>query len=108
MRRLPAPLHFMPSLLGIPQLSLGDLASNRYLIWKVMRLQERDIELLDATDAESYLRGMGVSAHSIDWFWRSACMTIMNVPLERCSAGAFLRFFRFMIGRNGYQPGFAT
>ena len=27
----------------------------------------------------------------IDWFWRFACMAVMNVPLEQCSTAALLR-----------------
>lgn len=107
MHRLPAPLHFLPSLLGVPQASLRDLASNRRLLWQVMRMSARDAQHLDSVSALDYLRESKVSKHFIDWFWRSAAMSIMNVPLERCSAGALLRFFRFMIGRNGYQVGFA-
>lgn len=73
-----------------------------------MRLHEADILALDAEDAESVLRRMGVSERFIEWFWRSASMSIMNVPLERCSAGALLSFFRYMLGRSAYQIGFAA
>jgi squalene-associated FAD-dependent desaturase len=108
MRRLPAPFHFLPSLLAAPQMSLRDLASNRRVMWRAMRLNDRDALRLDEITAESYLRELGVTRHGIDWFWRSASMAIMNVPLERCSAGALLRFFRFMMGRSGYRVGLAT
>ena len=107
MRRLPPPLHFLPCLLAIPRVSLRDLASNKKVIWQTMRLTEKDIARLDGIDAETYLRRMSVTPGFIDWFWRSVCMTIMNVPLERCSAGAFLQFFRYMIGKNDYTIGFA-
>lgn len=107
MHRLPAPLHFLPSMLGLPQVSLRDLASNRRLIWQVMRLSPQDVLALDSVSADEHLRRLGVSERFVDWFWRSACMSIMNVPLERCSAGALLHFFRFMIGKSGYQVGFA-
>lgn len=40
-----------------------------------------------------------------DWFWRSAAMSLMNVPLEHCSSGALMRFFAQFIGHNDYQVG---
>lgn len=106
MSRLPAPLHFLPSLLKVPQVSQRDLVSNARLLWLVARLTEADSLELDGTDAESFLRRMSVSERFIEWFWRSAAMTIMNTPLERCSAGALLGFFRYMMGISGYQVGF--
>lgn len=108
MHNLPAPLHFLPSLLKLPQVSKRDLLSNRRLIWQVMRLNKVDINQLDAVNAEAHLRKMGVSERFIDWFWRSACMTIMNVPLQHCSAAALLSFFRFMMGKSGYKIGLAA
>ena len=105
MHRLPPPLHFMPSLLKIPQLSLRDVGSNARLLWRVMRLREADVLRLDGEDAETVLRRWGVSARFIDWYWRTVSMAIMNVPLERCSAGALLGFFRYMIGVGGYEVG---
>jgi squalene-associated FAD-dependent desaturase len=107
MHRLPAPLHFLPSMLSAPQVSARDLISTRRLLWQVLRLNQADVLRLDQVDAESHLRRLGVSPRMLDWFWRSACMSIMNVPLERCSAGALLSFFRYMIGISGYQVGFA-
>lgn len=108
MHNLPAPLHFLPSLLKAPQISQRDLLSNRKLLWKVTRLQTEDAMALDAVSAEEHLQQMGVSQRMIDWFWRSAAMSIMNVPLEHCSAGALLSFFRYMMGISGYQVGFAS
>ena len=105
MHRLPPPLHFMPSLLKIPQLSLRDVASNARLLWRVIRLREADVSRLDGEDAESVLRRWGVSARFIDWYWRTVSMAIMNVPLQACSAGALLGFFRYMVGVGGYEVG---
>lgn len=107
MHHLPAPLHFLPSLLKAPQVSQRDLLSNRRLLWEVTRLTTADAMALDACSAEAHLQRMGVSQRMIDWFWRSAAMSIMNVPLEDCSAGALLSFFRYMMGISGYQVGFA-
>src|SRR4051812_40031093 len=61
-RPLPAPLHFMPSLLRIPQLSMRDIASNMRLFWHVMRLRSDDVQRLDGESAEAALRRWGVSS----------------------------------------------
>lgn len=108
MHNLPAPLHFLPSMVGLPGISIADLLSNRQLLWRVIRLKHTDLLQLDRVTAEAHLRQCGVSERFIDWFWRTACMTIMNAPLENCSAAALLSFFRYMIGKRGYQVGFAS
>ena len=105
--RLPPPLHFFPSLLRTPQLSLRDLASNARVTWRAMRYGEDEVARLDAVDAEKYLRNSGVQPHLIQWYWATLSMSILNVPLERCSAGALFRFYRLMIGRNDLRLGFA-
>ncbi|QCF27222.1 hydroxysqualene dehydroxylase HpnE [Hydrocarboniclastica marina] len=107
LRLLIAPLHFAPSLLNVPQVSLADLLSNRRVLWQILRLDHEKMLELDAINAEEHLLSMGVSARAVDWFWRSAAMTIMNTPLEHCSTGALFRFIRFLAGRNDYQVGFA-
>lgn len=107
MHPLPAPLHFGPSMLAARQVSLKALGSNARLLYRVLGLDQAELQALDQRDAEAVLREYGVDESFIDWFWRSACMAIMNVPLERCSAGALFGFFRHMIGQSGYQVGFA-
>jgi phytoene dehydrogenase-like protein len=49
---------------------------------------------------------MGVTERAIDWFWRSAMLALLNLPLERCSAASMMRIFRLMLGRSGYHFGF--
>lgn len=104
---LPPPLHFFPSLLRAPQLSLRDLASNARVTWQAMKYGEREVARLDAIDAETYLRNSGVRPQLIQWYWATLSMSILNVPLDRCSAGALFRFYRLMIGRNDLRLGFA-
>jgi zeta-carotene desaturase len=106
--RLPPPLHLLPSMLKVRSISARDLASNIRVLWSAMRWRESDVATLDAMDARSFLRHEGVSERFIAWFWATASMTIMNVPLERCSAGALLRLFSLLIGRDDYCFGFAA
>jgi uncharacterized protein with NAD-binding domain and iron-sulfur cluster len=101
------PLHGLPNLpVALRRLSLLDALSHARVSWHAVRENEQTLRRLDARDACSYLRGMGVSERSLDWFWRSAMLALLNLPLEQCSAAAVMRVFRLMLGRSGYHFGF--
>jgi uncharacterized protein with NAD-binding domain and iron-sulfur cluster len=102
---LPAPLHLVPSLLRAKQVGMRDLRSNLGPLWRALRLTVDDVNRLDGVDAQTWLCGQGVTEHFIDWYWRTAAMTLMNVPLEGCSTGALLRLYRYLIGVHGYEVG---
>ncbi len=104
---LPAPLHLLPSLASARSISWQDVASNRRVLWTAMRLTEQTVQSLDAHSAIDLLRRCGVTERFIDWFWASACMSVLNVPLQRCSAGALLRVFSQLAGLQRYAIGFA-
>ncbi|AKJ29158.1 hydroxysqualene dehydroxylase HpnE [Caldimonas brevitalea] len=105
--RLPPPLHGLPNLpQALKSVSWRDLWSNRRVAWRALRINEQQSLELDEIDARQWLQDMGVRADFIEWFWRPACLAILNVPLERCSATALVRVFRLMAGRNGYCFGF--
>lgn len=106
--RMPAPLHFLPNFFHVEKLSLADVWSARRVLWRVMQMSEDDVLGIDDRVAEDVLREMGVSEAFIGWFWRTVCMAIMNVPLERCSAGALFRFLKMMSGRSDFHFGFPT
>jgi 15-cis-phytoene desaturase len=106
LHRLPPPLHLVPSLLRISHVSLADKASNARAVWLSMRIDERDVLRLDAEPAEALLRKLHVSQDFLDWFWKTTSLALMNVPLDRCSAGALLRFYAQLIGHNDYRIGF--
>lgn len=103
---LPAPLHFLPNFLRVRKLAASDILSARRTLYRVMRMNEADVLAMDDRDAESVLRGLGVSENFIDWFWRTVCMAIMNVPLEECSAGSLMRFLWMMSARGDFHFGF--
>jgi protoporphyrinogen oxidase len=52
------------------------------------------------------LRSNGVTTRFIEWFWATACLSVMNVPLERCSAGSLMRIIARLFGRRDYRIGF--
>ena len=87
-------------------LSLADLWSTRRIAWQAARMNERAVLALDEVDALDYLRQMHVSERTIAWFWQSATLALLNVPLARCSAASLMRVFRLLLGRSGYAFGF--
>jgi 15-cis-phytoene desaturase len=91
---------------ALRRLGLGDALSHLRVAWQAARANEATLRELDALDALTWLRLHGVSARAIDWFWRSAMLALLNVPLEQCSAAAAMRVFRLMLGRSGYHFGF--
>jgi squalene-associated FAD-dependent desaturase len=103
----PAPLH---GLMLLPQalrrLSVRDGLSHLKVAWQAARVNEHDLRDLDLEDALGWLRSLGVRPRAIDWFWRSATLALLNVPLEHCSAAALMRVFRLMLGRSGWHFGF--
>jgi 15-cis-phytoene desaturase len=105
--RLPAPLHLMPSMMQDQTVSGLDKLSNVKVTLYALRLTEEDILRLDGVNASHFLRSMGVTQGSIDRFWSFASMGIMNVPVELCSAGALMRFYRYMVGKGTFEVGFA-
>ncbi|HYF20782.1 MAG TPA: hydroxysqualene dehydroxylase HpnE [Ramlibacter sp.] len=105
--RLWPPLHGLPMLpRALTRLSLADAWSHRRLAWHAVRTNERELRELDVEDAHAWLRAMGVRPRAIEWFWRSAMLALLNVPLEQCSAASVMRVFRLMLGRSGYHFGF--
>ena len=105
--RWPPPLHGLPNLPNALRcVSMADLWSNRRIAWYAARTNERTLRALDEIDALHYLREMGVSERFITWFWRSATMALLNVPLAQCSAASLMRVFRLLLGRSGYAFGF--
>jgi 15-cis-phytoene desaturase len=106
-RPLTPPLHLLPSIAKIGALSLRDKASNRRITWFAMQLTQDDFIALDDMTAMQLLRRYGVTQRFIEWFWASVCMSILNAPLEKCSAGALMRVYSQLIGRRGYRFGFA-
>lgn len=103
---LPAPFHFLRSVLKDPNLSMRDLASMVPAGLYVATLTEEDLLKLDNVNASAFLRSFGVTEHMINYYWAFICMAILNVPIELCSAGALVRFFSGFLGVPDLTIGF--
>jgi zeta-carotene desaturase len=105
--RAPAPLHFLPALLGRAESSPLEIAANLPALLFALQVDENDVTALDSMDAASALRRLGVPERSLSSLWALMALAILNVPLERCSAGALFRFARFLLSRRGARFGYA-
>jgi 15-cis-phytoene desaturase len=105
---LPPPLHVLPNLpRALRSVSLRDLLSNLRVAWRLLRVDEARLMSLDRADALQWLRACGVRPRFIEWFWAPACLALLNLPLQRCSAAALARLARYLAVRSGYGFGFA-
>jgi squalene-associated FAD-dependent desaturase len=107
-RALPPPFALLPDLARAPGLNVRDLLSNTRATWRALKFDEEDVRQLDPIPALDFMRNQGVSPRLIDWFWRFASMTVMNVPLERCSAAALIRVHSQLIGHRRLHFGFPS
>lgn len=107
-QRLPPPFHFLPNLLRAPGLSRWDVLSNARATWAALRITEDELLAIEDDTALVWLRRMGVSETAIRRSWAFIVMSILNVPVEICSAAALVRFFREMIGHNNVHVGLST
>jgi squalene-associated FAD-dependent desaturase len=105
-RKLPTPFSLFPDMLRAPEVNFRDTLSNMRITRTALRFTEAEVGELDERSGLEVLREHGVSEAMIDWFWRLASMTVMNVPLERCSAAALLRVHSQLIGHRDLHFGF--
>lgn len=103
---LPAPFHFLPSVLADERIGHDHKLSNIPVTLYAMQMDEQDVMRLDGMNAYAFLRRMGVTEKYIRQFWAFTSRAIMNVPIEICSAGALMRFFKRFIGHNEFSFGF--
>ncbi|HET9445427.1 MAG TPA: hydroxysqualene dehydroxylase HpnE [Steroidobacteraceae bacterium] len=103
---LPPPFHLLPSFGAVRDLSWRDKLSNWRIVRLALRFDEQMVTALDGVSAADLLRRHGVTPRLIQWFWASACMALLNVPLEHCSAAALMRVFSQLVGIERYRIGF--
>jgi uncharacterized protein with NAD-binding domain and iron-sulfur cluster len=106
LRRLPAPLHLLPAGLALPQIGLLDKVSNWRIGLLAMSMTSEHVAELDRMSGRELVERLGVSSRFREWGWNTAAMTVLNLPLEACSAGALLRFVRQALGHNDIRLGF--
>jgi len=98
---LPAPLHYLRNLPRIlSSVPLRHLLSNTRLAWNTLRSSAPELMRLDDRSGREHLERCGVSDFFIDWFWASAAIAMLAVPVERCSAASLMRLLSQALGHN--------
>ncbi|MDC0716309.1 hydroxysqualene dehydroxylase [Nannocystis bainbridge] len=103
---LPPPVQMLATLCDDPALGLLDLASNATSVQVALGLDEREVLRLDDLDGAAALAAMGVRPAMLRRYWQFAAMSILNTPVERCSAGSLMRTFHHAISRDAVRIGF--
>lgn len=104
---LPAPLHYARNLPQVLRnVPLRHLLSNVRLGWQTMRSSPQELMALDDRNGRDHLLSNGVSPGFVDWFWASASMAILNLPVEHCSAASLMRLLAQGLGHNDLAFGF--
>ncbi len=107
--RLPAPLHFAGSFLGLRFLSARDKIAIARGMEAVRREWARGREL-DAVTMAEWLRAHGQSDQAVRRFWEPILISAMNERLETISAwhGVGVLYLGFANGRHDYEMGVPT
>jgi 15-cis-phytoene desaturase len=91
---IPAPFYVLPWIMQFPFMTFRDKLSNIRFAVTVYFLKKSTIEALDKSTASDVMRRYGVSDRSIDTFWAFIVLSLLNVPIERCSAAEFLMLIK--------------
>jgi zeta-carotene desaturase len=104
--RLPAPLHFAGSFLGMKCFSLADkMAIGRALIaLRRERTRRKDLDRISMLD---WLLQKRQTPHAIDRFWRQVLVSAVNEDLDRMAAvhGFQVFWLGFLSTADGYEMG---
>lgn len=105
--KLPPPFSKLPWIVNYKFLSWYDKFSNLRFMNRLLFLTADEVDKLDHENAYNYLRSYGVSKNSIDKFWRFLALSMLNVPLELCSAGEFALLMKHWTTIKNSELGFA-
>ncbi|WP_243788305.1 hydroxysqualene dehydroxylase HpnE [Saccharopolyspora gloriosae] len=92
-RRLPAPAHFAPALLGYGELGLGDRLGAARTAMALRALDPAD-PALDEISFGAWLRSRGESGRAVDALWGLLSVAALNAQPERASLALAVKVFR--------------
>ena len=104
--RLPAPLHFTESFLGMHCLSFADKVAigKALLALRRERTRRKDLDRISMLD---WLLQKRQTPHAIDRFWRQVLVSAVNEDLDRMAAvhGFQVFWLGFLASADGYEMG---
>ena len=104
--RLPAPLYMLPIFFKYKFITLSDKLSNISLVNYIFLSSRQHLEELDESNTYDFLKSYGVSINSIEKLWRFFVLSMLNVPLELCSAAEFALLIKYWMQVNHGSIGF--
>ncbi len=104
--RLPAPWYMMPMFFGYKYLNIFDKLSNIVFTSLIYFSSKTKLERFDEVTAYAFLKKYGVTDNSIAKLWRFFVLSMLNVPLEICSASEFCLLLKFWMEINHGSIGF--
>jgi len=104
---IPRPFYMIPWILGYPFISWRDKLSHIRLASKISFTSAKKFEKLDNTNAYDFLIRLGVTENSINKFWRFFILSLLNVPIEICSAAEFALLMKHWSNLKNRKFGFA-
>lgn len=104
--RLPAPFFPIPLIYRYKYLSWKDKLSNFWLTAHLYFSRSQEFDKLDELTGYDLLKRYKVSQNSIDKIWRFFVLTMLNVPLELCSAAELCLLIKFWSKLNHRSVGF--
>lgn len=107
MSDLPTSLLTIHRILRYPFVNTKDKLSNLRFALRTLLARREKLEKLDDLSAHDYLLSCGVSKNSIDRMWRFFVLSMLNVPIELCSAAELCFLIRYWSGLKNKHIGFA-
>ena len=107
MSDLPTSLLTLHRLLRYPFVNAKDKLSNLRFAFRILTAREEEIEKLDSLTAYDYLLSCGVSRNSINLMWRFFVLSMLNVPIELCSAAELCFLIKYWAKLKNKHIGFA-
>lgn len=101
-----APFFPVPLFYKYKYLPWKDKFSNLWLTAHVYLSNPKKFDSLDEITAYDFLKRYKVSQNSIDKIWRFFVLSMLNVPLELCSAAEFCFLIKFWSKLNHRNMGF--
>ena len=99
--------YIFPWILQNPLLSWKDKVSTIRATLHTFSLSQKAIEKLDSMTAYEYLRRQGVSENTINFVYRFVGLSLINIPLEYCSAAEFVWLLKEWLRFSPLHFGFA-
>ncbi len=104
---LPGPLFLFSEILKYKFVNWKDKLSNLPIAIPILFYSASKIETLDSLSAYDFLKHWRVSEKTINRIWRFFVFSMLNVPLELCSAAEFLLLAKHWSKSNFSKVGFA-